>query len=211
MFQEKTSGFEEVRSGSSYLFEVGLGCFFWYCWWFWNPAFNSPVEGTVLEIYHYYTVFLFTIPSGWEWDFWTINSTIGNIWNWNKNTGFFLMKVCENLGWVMVGFLCCLSFHTFSPAYVVFQNTRIQLGECLRESGGNQAWFPSSGVSPVWYTTRNTPLGLEKFPPWKSSSLLSILNLESVALSKNLIALSKNLIKDNVQIHLHHIFKDLWC
>ena len=28
MFQEKTSGFEEVRSGSSYLFEVGLGCFF---------------------------------------------------------------------------------------------------------------------------------------------------------------------------------------
>ena len=28
MFQEKTSGFEEVRSGSSYLFEVGLGCLF---------------------------------------------------------------------------------------------------------------------------------------------------------------------------------------
>ena len=40
------------------------------CWWFRNPAVTSWGEGSLS---HYLQGFS-TIPGGWEWDFWTINS-----------------------------------------------------------------------------------------------------------------------------------------
>ena len=54
-----------------------------YCWWFRNPV-NSPVEGKVVYPIIYRILY---IPGGWEWDFWTINSTIQSwivqVW-WTK-------------------------------------------------------------------------------------------------------------------------------
>ena len=45
-----------------------------FCWWFRNPA-NSPVERTVVEIYHYLQGFFHTSQVVFDFpDFWTINS-----------------------------------------------------------------------------------------------------------------------------------------
>ena len=48
-----------------------------YGWWFRNPV-NSPVEATVASpmIYDGFG----TIPGGWPWDFGTINTISGQLW-----------------------------------------------------------------------------------------------------------------------------------
>ena len=47
-----------------------MGIFYCYCWWFRNPA---PFEAGSLSCYLRGFIY---IPSGWPWDFWTINSIL---------------------------------------------------------------------------------------------------------------------------------------
>ena len=46
------------------------------CWMATRNLANSPVEGKVVEIYHDLWQCLKHPNGGWEWDFWTINSSV---------------------------------------------------------------------------------------------------------------------------------------
>ena len=53
-----------------------------YCWWFnQKSGINSPVE--VGSLSHFLQGFS-TIPGGWEWDFWTINSITSHFCRMNR-------------------------------------------------------------------------------------------------------------------------------
>ena len=90
---------------------IGWGCWVPYGWWFRNRAWK-PVE--VGSLSHYLQGFS-TIPGGWPWDFWTINS-IANLSFWTKRVVLrflFMNKIrCDclktfkvNHGWVQTSIL----------------------------------------------------------------------------------------------------------
>ena len=145
--------FEEVRSGSSYLFEVGLGCFFLVLFW-WQPEIRRSLtswgNGSSWNL-PFFTTFFFP-PS----------QVVGNgifepstvlleiIWNYiEKNTGCFFDESVWKLGWVRLdSFVASLPAIPFPMNISSFKIQGFSWVGVWGNQGGIKPWFPSSGVSP---------------------------------------------------------------